>query len=64
MLKRRCINSYLYLMGVLDVETHATPVKRNTDDSELKQYLDRIDSLGLSARSFNSLDRSGIQYVA
>jgi DNA-directed RNA polymerase subunit alpha len=49
--------------GVLDVEINATPVKRNTDDSELKPYLERIDSLGLSARSFNSLDRSGIQYV-
>jgi DNA-directed RNA polymerase subunit alpha len=49
--------------GVLDVEINATPVKRTTDDSELKPYLERIDSLGLSARSFNSLDRSGIQYL-
>jgi DNA-directed RNA polymerase subunit alpha len=49
--------------GVLDVEINATPVKRTADDSELKPYLERIDSLGLSARSFNSLDRSGIQYV-
>jgi DNA-directed RNA polymerase subunit alpha len=49
--------------GVLDVEINATPVKRTTDDSEIKPYLERIDSLGLSARSFNSLDRSGIQYV-
>ncbi|NOZ90062.1 MAG: DNA-directed RNA polymerase subunit alpha [Epsilonproteobacteria bacterium] len=49
--------------GVLDVEINATPVKRTTDDSELKPYLEQIDSLGLSARSFNSLDRSGIQYV-
>jgi len=49
--------------GVLDVEINATPVKRTTDDSELKPYLEQIDTLGLSARSFNSLDRSGIQYV-
>ncbi len=49
--------------GVLDVEINATPVKRTTDDSELKPYLEQIDSLGLSARSFNSLDRSGIQYI-
>ncbi len=49
--------------GVLDVEINATPVKRTTDDSELKPYLEQIDSLGLSARSFNSLDRAGIQYV-
>jgi DNA-directed RNA polymerase subunit alpha len=49
--------------GVLDVEINATPVKRTTDDSEIKAYLEQIDTLGLSARSFNSLDRSGIQYV-
>jgi len=49
--------------GVLDVEINATPVKRSTDDSEIKPYLERIDSLGLSARSFNSLDRAGIRYV-
>ncbi|HHC11004.1 MAG TPA: DNA-directed RNA polymerase subunit alpha, partial [Campylobacterales bacterium] len=49
--------------GVLDVEINATPVKRTTDDSEIKPYLEQIDSLGLSARSFNSLDRSGIKYV-
>lgn len=49
--------------GVLDVEINATPVKRSTDDSEIKIYLEQIDSLGLSARSFNSLDRSGIKFV-
>lgn len=49
--------------GVLDVEINATPVKRSTDDGELKTYLAQIDSLGLSARSFNSLDRAGIKYV-
>ena len=49
--------------GVLDVEINATPVKRTNDDSEIKIYLEQIDSLGLSARSFNSLDRSGIKYV-
>ncbi len=49
--------------GVLDVEINATPVKRTTDDSEIKAYLEQIDSLGLSARSFNSLDRAGISFV-
>jgi len=49
--------------GVLDVEINATPVKRTTDDSEIKAYLEQIDSLGLSARSFNSLDRAGINFV-
>jgi len=49
--------------GVLDVEINATPVKRTNEDSEIKIYLEQIDSLGLSARSFNSLDRSGIKYV-
>lgn len=49
--------------GVLDVEINAKPVKRSNDDIEIKVYLDQIDALGLSARSFNSLDRSGIKYL-
>jgi DNA-directed RNA polymerase subunit alpha len=49
--------------GVLDVEINATPVKRSTDDSEIKAYLEPIESLGLSARSFNSLDRAGMKVV-
>ena len=49
--------------GVLDVEINATPIKRSTDDSEIKAYLEPIESLGLSARSFNSLDRAGMKVV-
>jgi len=49
--------------GVLDVDISATPVKKSADDSELKPFLVTVDSLGLSARSFNSLDRAGIKYL-
>ena len=49
--------------GVLDVEINAAPIKRNNDDSEIKTYLEPIESLGLSARSFNSLDRAGMKVV-
>jgi len=49
--------------GVLDVEINSTAVKKPTDDGEFKTLLEPIESLGLSVRSFNSLDRSGIKYV-
>ncbi len=49
--------------GVLDVEINAAPIKRNNDDSEVRAYLEPIESLGLSARSFNSLDRAGMKVV-
>jgi DNA-directed RNA polymerase subunit alpha len=49
--------------GVLDVDISTTPVKRSADDSELKPFLQTVDSLGLSARSFNSLDRAGMKYL-
>jgi DNA-directed RNA polymerase subunit alpha len=49
--------------GVLNVDISTTPVKKNSDDSELKPFLQTVDSLGLSARSFNSLDRAGIKYL-
>jgi DNA-directed RNA polymerase subunit alpha len=49
--------------GVLDVDINTAPVKRNGDDSELKPFLQPVDSLGLSARSFNSLDRAGLKYL-
>jgi len=49
--------------GVLDVEINATPIKRSNDDSEVRAYLEPIESLGLSARSFNSLDRAGMKVV-
>lgn len=49
--------------GVLDVDISTAPIKRNNDESELKPFLVTVDSLGLSARSFNSLDRSGIKFI-
>jgi DNA-directed RNA polymerase subunit alpha len=49
--------------GVLDVDISATPVKRSNDDSELKPFMQTVDSLGLSARSFNSLDRAGMKFL-
>ena len=49
--------------GVLNVDISTTPVKKNSDDNELKPFLQTVDSLGLSARSFNSLDRAGIKYL-
>jgi DNA-directed RNA polymerase subunit alpha len=38
-------------------------IERNEEAPELKQLLSRIDELGLSARSFNCLDRSSIKYI-
>lgn len=49
--------------GVLDVDISSAPVKKSSDESELKPFLQTVDSLGLSARSFNSLDRAGIKYL-
>ncbi len=49
--------------GVLDVDIDTTPVKRNPGDSEMKPFLQSVDALGLSARSFNSLDRAGIKFL-
>jgi DNA-directed RNA polymerase subunit alpha len=49
--------------GVLDVDISATPIKKSSDSSELKPFMQTVDSLGLSARSFNSLDRAGIKYL-
>jgi len=49
--------------GVLDVDINVAPIKRGTDDNELKPFMQMVDALGLSARSFNSLDRAGIKYL-
>jgi len=48
--------------GVLDVDIESTPT-RKTGGDELKPFLVGVDVLGLSARSFNSLDRAGIKYL-
>jgi len=50
--------------GVLDVDISTTLVKRSYDDSELKPFMQTVDSLGLSARSFNSLNRAGMKFLA
>ncbi|MEA3455640.1 MAG: DNA-directed RNA polymerase subunit alpha [Campylobacterota bacterium] len=49
--------------GVLDVDIDTRPVKRSPGDSEMKPFLQSVDALGLSARSFNSLDRAGIKFL-
>ncbi len=49
--------------GVLDVDISAPAPRKSSDESELKAFLQTVDSLGLSARSFNSLDRAGIKYL-
>jgi DNA-directed RNA polymerase subunit alpha len=38
-------------------------IERAEESPELKKLTERIDELGLSARSFNCLDRSNIKYV-
>jgi len=48
--------------GVLDVDIENTPT-RKSGSNELKPLLVGVDFLGLSARSFNSLDRAGIKYL-
>lgn len=49
--------------GVLDVDIDTKPVKPKQSDGEIKPFLQSVDALGLSARSFNSLDRAGIKYL-
>ncbi len=49
--------------GVLDIDLDSAPVRKSSSGGELKPYLVSVDSLGLSARSFNSLDRAGIKYL-
>jgi DNA-directed RNA polymerase subunit alpha len=49
--------------GVLDVNISTALPKRTGDDNELKPFMLAVDGLGLSARSFNSLDRAGIKFL-
>lgn len=49
--------------GVLDVDISTVQIKRSSDDSELKPFMQTVDNLGLSARSFNSLDRAGMKFL-
>ena len=48
--------------NVLDINLERT-TGVSTSAGELKAYLVPVDTLGLSARSFNSLDRAGIKYL-
>jgi DNA-directed RNA polymerase subunit alpha len=48
--------------GVMDIDIQSTPTHKSGND-ELKPLLVGVDFLGLSARSFNSLDRAGIKYL-
>ncbi len=47
---------------VLNVNIESTPTRKD-GAGELKPFLVGVDFLGLSARSFNSLDRAGIKYL-
>jgi len=49
--------------GVLDLDLDSTHASRGAGNNELKAFMVPVDSLGLSARSFNSLDRAGIRYL-
>ncbi len=49
--------------GVLNVDITSPVPKSIGNENELKPFLVTVDSLGLSARSFNSLDRAGIKYL-
>ncbi|MDD5406429.1 MAG: DNA-directed RNA polymerase subunit alpha [Sulfurovaceae bacterium] len=49
--------------GVLNVDINSSFTKKSGDDSQLKPFLKSVDNLGLSARSFNSLDREGIKFL-
>ncbi len=49
--------------GVLNVDINSSFEKKSGDDNHLKPFLKTVDNLGLSARSFNSLDREGIKYL-
>ena len=49
--------------GVLDIDLESGVRPKSTGGSDLKAFMVQVDSLGLSARSFNSLDRAGIKHL-
>ena len=49
--------------GVLNIDLETGRSVQGNAGNELKAFLVPVDSLGLSARSFNSLDRAGIKYL-
>jgi len=48
---------------VMDIDLEGGRNVQNGAGSELKAFMVPVDALGLSARSFNSLDRAGIKYL-
>ncbi|WP_457608326.1 DNA-directed RNA polymerase subunit alpha [Nitratifractor sp.] len=58
------MNRQLSVFGsVMNIDLESGRGIQSGAGSELKAYLVPVDSLGLSARSFNSLDRAGIKYL-
>jgi DNA-directed RNA polymerase subunit alpha len=49
--------------GVMNIDVTVPTAKKSGDDNLLKPFLKGVDTLGLSARSFNSLDREGIKFL-
>ncbi len=49
--------------GVMNIDVTVPNAKKSGDDNLLKPFLKGVDTLGLSARSFNSLDREGIKFL-
>ncbi len=49
--------------GVLNIDLESGRTVQGGAGNELKAFLVPVDTLGLSARSFNSLDRAGIKYL-
>ncbi len=56
-------NQLSIFSGVLNIDINSSFEKKSGDDGHLKPFLKTVDNLGLSARSFNSLDREGIKYL-
>jgi len=57
------MNKHMNMFGkVFDIDLEATKTK-GKGESSLKTLLIPIDMLGLSARSYNSLERAGIKYI-
>jgi len=48
---------------VMDIDLESGRAGQGNAGNELKAFLVPVDALGLSARSFNSLDRAGIKYL-
>ena len=49
--------------SILNVDLNMTSNIASSSSNELKSFIVPIDTLGLSARSYNSLERAGIKYL-